>query len=103
MAVEVAAPARPPVTERPAGTDTAAPTKSTAPAPAAPPALDAKRFECEVLVRAGQKALANRSYDDAMQRADEAQSVFPDCPGAADLGRNARQAKDKARASTVIQ
>ena len=103
MAVEVAAPARPPVTERPAGTDSAAPTKSTAPAPAAPPALDAKRFECEVLVRAGQKALANRSYDDAMQRADEAQSVFPDCPGAADLGRNARQAKDKARASTVIQ
>ena len=72
-------------------------------APPAPPALDTKRFECEVLVRAGQKALANRSYDDAMQRADEALAVFADCPGAAELGRTARQAKDRARSSAVIQ
>ena len=80
------------------------PNTSAPPAPAAaPPTLDPKRFECEVLVRAGQKALANRSYDDAMQRADEAQSVYPDCPGAADLGRNARQAKDRARSAVVIQ
>ena len=56
-----------------------------------------------MLVRAGQKALANRSYDDAMQRADEAQAIYPDCPGAAELGRNARQAKDRARSSAVIQ
>ena len=69
----------------------------------APPALDTKRFECEVLVRAGHKALANRSYDDAMQRADEAQAVFADCPGAAELARTARQAKDRARSSAVIQ
>ena len=80
-----------------------APTQPTpAPAPVQP-ALDPKRFECEVLVRAGQKALANRSYDDAMQRADEALAAFADCPGAAELGRNARQAKDRARSSAVIQ
>jgi hypothetical protein len=73
--------------------------------PSAPaqPALDLKRFECEVLVRAGQKALANRSYDDAMQRADEAQAVYPNCAGAAELGRSAREAKDRARSSAVIQ
>jgi hypothetical protein len=75
----------------------------SAAAPAAQPALDPKRFECEVLVRAGQKALANRSYDDAMQRADEARAAYPDCPGAAELGRTARQAKDRARSSAVIQ
>ncbi len=80
----------------------AAPTPATQPASALP-AIDTKRFECEVLVRAGQKALANRSYDDAMQRADEALAVFHDCPGAAELGRNARQAKDRARSSAVIQ
>jgi hypothetical protein len=73
------------------------------PGVAAQPVLDPKHLECDVLVRAGQKALANRSYDDAMQRADEAQAVYPDCPGAADLGRNARQAKDRARSSAVIQ
>ena len=73
--------------------------------PSAPaqPALDPKRFECEVLVRAGQKALANRSYDDAMQRADEALAVYPNCAGAADLSHSARQAKDRARNSAVIQ
>jgi hypothetical protein len=74
-----------------------------APGVAAPPALDPKRLECEVLVRAGQKALANRSYDDAMQRAEEAQAAYANCAGAAELGRNARQAKDRARSAVVIQ
>jgi serine/threonine protein kinase len=94
----VAAPARPP----PPAVAEPAPLPSAAAAPAQP-ALDPKRFECEVLVRAGQKALTNRSYDDAMQRADEARAVYPDCPGAAELGRTARQAKDRARSSAVIQ
>ncbi len=98
---EAAEPA-PVATPRAAAQPAPAPSPAPAPAPA-PPALDAKRFECEVLVRAGQKALANRSYDDAMQRADEAQGIYPDCPGAAELGRNARQAKDRARSSAVIQ
>ncbi len=92
---------------RAAAPDSAAPpaaaVQAQSPPAAAPPAIDTKRFECDVLVRAGQKALANRSYDDAMQRADEALSVFHDCPGAAELGRNARQAKDRARSSAVIQ
>lgn len=70
---------------------------------AAPPALDARRVECDVLVRGGNRALANRSYDVAMQQADEALAAFPNCPGAADLGRLARQAKDRARAGVVIQ
>ena len=89
-------------TTAPTPTPTTPPTPAQTAAPA-PPALDAKRFECDVLVRAGQKALGNRSYDDAMQRADEAMGVYPDCPGAAELGRNARQAKDRARSSAVIQ
>jgi Protein kinase domain len=99
-----AAPAKPVAVDSPTAPaigPTATPT--VAPAQAAPPAIDPKRFECEVLVRAGQKALANRSYDDAMQRADEAQSVYADCPGAVELGRNARQAKDRARSAVVIQ
>ena len=98
----VAAPVRP-APARPAAPEYAPQTTPAATAQPAPPALDTKRFECEVLVRAGQKALANRSYDDAMQRADEALAVFADCPGAAELGRTARQAKDRARSSAVIQ
>ena len=98
----VAAPVRP-APARPAAPEYAPQTTPAVTAQPAPPALDTKRFECEVLVRAGQKALANRSYDDAMQRADEAQTVFADCPGAAELGRTARQAKDRARSSAVIQ
>ena len=98
----VAAPVRP-APARPAAPESTPQATPSAPAAPAPPALDAKRFECEVLVRAGQKALANRSYDDAMQRADEAQAVFADCPGAAELGHTARQAKDRARSSAVIQ
>ncbi len=98
----VAAPVRT-APARPSAPEPAAPAAPSAMAQPAPPALDTKRFECEVLVRAGQKALANRSYDDAMQRADEALAASPDCPGAAELGRNARQAKDRARSSAVIQ
>ncbi len=101
-AATAATAARPPRASAAAAPDSAAP-PATVQAQPAPPAIDTKRFECDVLVRAGQKALANRSYDDAMQRADEALSVFHDCPGAADLGRNARQAKDRARSSAVIQ
>jgi serine/threonine protein kinase len=67
------------------------------------PQVDAKRIECDVLVRAGQRALTNRSYDDAMQRAEEAQAVYSGCPGANELARNARQAKNRARNSAVIQ
>ncbi len=88
---------------RPAAPETTPQATPSAAAQPAPPALDTKRFECEVLVRAGQKALANRSYDDAMQRADEALAASPNCPDAAELGRNARQAKDRARSSAVIQ
>ena len=91
---------------KPSGAETApvgVPAAPAAAVQAAPPALDPKRFECDVLVRAGQKALANRSYDDAMQRADEAQAIYTDCPGAVELGRNARQAKDRARSAVVIQ
>ncbi len=99
------APARPGMAEPAAPASVAPPTTPTPAAQhaPAPPQIDTKRFECDVLVRAGQKALANRSYDDAMQRADEALAVFHDCPGAAELGRTARQAKDRARSSAVIQ
>jgi hypothetical protein len=71
--------------------------------PTAAPTIDARRVECDVLVRGGNRALINRSYDVAMQQADEALSAFPGCPGAADLGRIARQAKDRARTGVVIQ
>ena len=99
---------RPPPPVAPAHTPPAPPVVAepaplAKPSAPAQPALDPKRFECEVLVRAGQKALANRSYDDAMQRADEALAVYPNCAGAADLSHSARQAKDRARSSAVIQ
>ena len=99
---------RPPPPVAPAHTPPAPPVVAepaplAKPSAPAQPALDPKRFECEVLVRAGQKALANRSYDDAMQRADEALAVYPNCAGAADLSHSARQAKDRARNSAVIQ
>lgn len=62
-----------------------------------------KLVECAVLVRAGQRALANNSYDEAMHSAQEARAAVPNCPGAAELFQGARQAKDKARQSVVIQ
>ena len=62
-----------------------------------------KRLECSVLVRAGTRALSNKSYDEAMQSAQEARSVFANCPGAQELLQSARQAKDRARQSVTIQ
>ena len=62
-----------------------------------------KRVECTVLVRAGQRALSNKSYDEAMQSAREAEAAFGNCPGAQGLLQSARQAKDKARQSVTIQ
>ena len=66
-------------------------------------AENSKLTECKVLVRAGQRALANKSYDEAMQSAQEALAAFANCSGAQDLSQNARQAKDKARQAVVIQ
>ena len=66
-------------------------------------AENSKRLECTVLVRAGQRALANKSYDEAMQSAQEARAAFANCSGAQDLFQNARQEKDKARKAVVIQ
>ena len=59
--------------------------------------------ECAVLVKAGQRALANKSYDEAMQSAQEARAAVANCPGAVDLLQSARLAKDKARQAAVIQ
>ncbi len=73
------------------------------PAPAPAPAVDAKRIECEVLVRGGQRALASRSYDVALQQAADAVAAYPGCPGAQELSSTARQAKDAARAGVVIR
>lgn len=61
------------------------------------------QVECSVLVRAGRRALSNNSYDEAMQNSQEALKAFANCPGAQELFQNARQAKDKARQSAVIQ
>ena len=81
-----------------------------APPPAAAPpvqefdnAENNKRLECAVLVRAGTRALTNKSYDEAMQSAQEARTVFANCPGAQELLQSARQAKDRARQSVTIQ
>ena len=76
------------------------------PPPAQQPADTAennKLVECKVLVKAGQRALANNSYDEAMQSAQEARTAVANCPGAVDLFQGARQAKDKARQGAVIQ
>lgn len=62
-----------------------------------------KRLECAVLVRTGSRALTNKSYDEAMQSAQEARTVFANCPGAQELLQSARQAKDRARQSITIQ
>ena len=83
------------------------PAPATNPPVQAPQPVDSaennKRLECAVLVRAGQRALANKSYDEAMQSAQEARAAFANCSGAQDLFQNARQAKDKARQAAVIQ
>lgn len=83
---------------------------SSVAAPATPPqaqnldnAENSKRLECVVLVRTGQRALENKSYDEAMQSAQEARTAFANCPGAIELLQSARQAKDKARQAVVIQ
>ena len=65
--------------------------------------VNAGQVECSVLVRAGQRALSNKSYDEAMQSAQEALNAFANCAGAQQLFQSARQAKDKARQSAVIQ
>lgn len=78
-------------------------TKPPLPAPQVDRAENNKLVECAVLVRAGQRALANRSYDEAMHSAQEARTAVPNCPGALELFQHARQAKDKARQSAVIQ
>lgn len=62
-----------------------------------------KLVECAILVKAGRRALANNSYEEAMQSAQEARSAVANCPGAVDLLQMARQAKDKARQAAVIQ
>lgn len=74
----------------------------TAPPVAAPP-TDAKRIECEVLVRGGQRALATRSYDVALQQAADALAAYPGCPGAQELATSARQTKDAARAGVILR
>jgi hypothetical protein len=115
-------PASPPVVAPAAAVQpqvTATPTPSPAPkalpqvtqappTPAPAPQVDNtaennKRLECAVLVKAGQRALANSSYDEAMQSAQEARAAIANCPGAQELFQNARQAKDKARERAVIQ
>jgi hypothetical protein len=86
-----------------------APSPVAAPPPAAPQvqqmdnAENNRRLECSVLVRAGTRALANKSYDEAMQSAQEARTVSTNCPGAQELFQNARQAKDRARQAVTIQ
>lgn len=86
-----------------------APSPVTVPTPVAPAVQQADnvesnmRLECAVLVRAGTRALTNRSYDEAMQSAQEARTVFAGCPGALELLQSARQAKDRARQSVTIQ
>ena len=64
---------------------------------------DARRIECEVLVRSGQRALANRSFDVAVQQASDALAAYPGCPGAQELSADARQARDVARAGVAIR
>lgn len=79
---------------------------STIIAPTPPAAIDyqnGKRLECTILVRTGESALANKNYDDGMQRAQEALNAFPNCPGAQDLLQRARMEKNRARQSIVIQ
>ena len=66
-------------------------------------AEDSKRFECVVLVRTGQRALENKSYDEAMRSAQEARAAFANCTGAIELLQSARQAKDIARQAVIIQ
>ena len=81
-------------------------TKPPVEAPRAPPvdtAENNKLVECSTLVKAGLRALSNKSYDEAMQSAQEARAAVANCSGAADLFQSARQAKDKARQAVVIQ
>lgn len=106
---------RPPDSPSPTSKEMPSPSIATVPAPVTRPsppepqmsqadkAENSKLVECSVLVRAGQRALANNSYDEAMQSAREARAAIPNCPGAAELLQNARQSKDKARQSAVIQ
>ena len=103
---------RPPESPVPTPQAEASPPIVAIPAPVTKPPLSApqvdraessKLVECTVLVKAGQRALANKSYDEAMQSAQEARAAVPNCPGALELFQNARQAKDKARQSAVIQ
>ena len=106
---------RPPEVPVPTPQAEASPPIVAIPAPVTKPPLSApqlpqvdradnsKMVECAVLVKAGQRALANRSYDEAMQNAQEARAAVPSCPGAQELFQSARQAKDKARQSAVIQ
>lgn len=62
-----------------------------------------KRLECTILVRTGESALANKNYDDGMQRAQEALNAFVNCPGAQALLQRARMEKNRARQSVIIQ
>lgn len=81
-------------------------TKPPVDSPRVPPvdtAESAKRVKCETLVEAGLGSLRNNSYDEAMRNANAAMAAFAGCPGAPQLLQDARQAKDKARASVVIQ
>ena len=79
------------------------PSVTMAAPPVAAPPTDAKRIECEVLVRGGQRALATRSYDVALQQAADALAAYAGCPGAQELATSARQTKDAARAGVILR
>ncbi|MHB0986393.1 MAG: hypothetical protein ACYC05_12485 [Sulfuricella sp.] len=66
------------------------------PAAQAAPQIDPRQIECKAMVKAGQKALASRSYDAAMDQAREALTVLNNCSGAKELEETARRMKKEA-------
>lgn len=62
----------------------------------AAPQIDTRQIECKAMVKAGEKALASRSYDAAIDQAREAITALNNCPGAKELEETARRMKKKA-------
>lgn len=65
--------------------------------------VDARLVECKTLVKAGRRALVEKSYDTAISNANEAISVAADCKGAQELKNDAEREKRDAISRTKFE